>query len=216
MKMKKTVIYKILFTVGNDLALFGLIVAVYCLLRIVPNNLALILLMTVVIAAVFCFYLVRALTVTGDVYDEDFNASFVLFKIVFLFFNIFALYVFFAPPAIAFTLIGINTVLVSGTQYLRIVQLMRGRYESFDGRVLSAERKIVRHGGSGPKRGYSTINYLARFERNDGRIITICVDFFTYLRIKGHPHATLILYKFPRARVFGEVMVTSRPFPSRT
>ena len=205
--MKRTIINKILFTVGNDLVLFGLIVAVYCLPRIISNNLALILLMTVVIAAVFCFYLVRALTVTGDVYDEDSNASFVLFKIVFLFFNIFALYVFFAPPFIAFILIGINTILISGTQYLRIIQLMCRRYESFDGRVLSAERKMVRHGGSGPKRGYSTINYLARFERDDGRTITICVDFFTYLRIKGHLHATLILYQFPGARVFGEILL---------
>ena len=187
--------------------MFGLIVAVYCLPRIISNNLALILLIIVFAAAVFCFYLVRALTVTGDIYDEDSNASFVLFKIVFLFFNIIALYVFFAPPVIAFILIGINTILISGTQYLRIIQLMCRRYESFDGRVLSAERKMVRHGGSGPKRGYSTINYLARFERNDGRTLTICVDFFTYLRIKGHPHATLILYQFPRARVFGEILL---------
>jgi len=207
METKKTIINKILFTVGNDLALFGLIVAVYCLPRIIPNNLALILFIIVFITAVFCFYLVRALTVVGDVHDQNCNAIFVLFKILFLFFNIFALFVFFAPPFIAFTLIGINTILISGTQYLRIIQLMRRRYESYDGLILSAERKIVRHGGSGPKRGFSTINYLVEFERNDGRSITICVDFFTYLRIKGHPYATLILYQFPKARVFGEILL---------
>lgn len=207
MEMKRAIINKILYTAGNDLALFGLLVAVYYLPRIMPYNLALILLIIVFITAVFCFYLVRALTVTGDVYDEDYNAAYVLLRIVFLFLNIFAISVFFAPPVIAFTLIGINTILISGTQYLRIIKLIRGRYESFDGLVLSAERKIVRHGGSGPRRGYSTINYLVEFERNDGRTITICADFFTYLRIKRHPHATLILYQFPFGRVFGEILL---------
>ena len=205
--MKKTIINKILYTVGNDLALFCLLVAVYYLPRIIPYNLALILLIIVFITAVFCFYLVRVFTVIGDIYDEDYNAVYVLFKLIFLFLNLFALYVFFAPPVIAFVLIGINTILISGTQYLRIIQLMRGRYESSDGLVLSAERKIVRHGGSGPGRGLSTINYLVEFERNDGRTITICVDFFTYLRIKRVTRATLVLYQFPRDRVFGEVLL---------
>ena len=207
MELKRTIINKIMYTVGNNLALFGLLVAVYCLPRIIPYNLAFILLIIVFITAVFCFYLVRTLTVIGDVYDEDYNATFVLFKLLFLFLNVFALFVFFAPPIIAFTLIGINTILISGTQYLRIIQLMRGRYESSDGLVLSAERKIVRHGGSGPGRGLSTINYLVEFERNDGRTITICVDFFTYLRIKRVTRATLVLYQFPRGRVFGEVLL---------
>lgn len=210
MEMRKAVINKILYTVGNDLALFGLIAAVYYLPCIIPYNLVLILLIIVFITAVFSFYLVRALTVVGDVYDEDYNASYVLFKLLFLFLNVFAIFVFFAPPVIAFTLIGINTVLISGTQYLRIIKLMLGRYESFDGLVLSAERKIVRHGGSGPKRGYSTINYLVEFERNDGRCITICVDFFTYLRIKRPAHATLVLYQFPGGRVFGEVLLKNK------
>ncbi|MBQ5422550.1 MAG: hypothetical protein IIU27_01580 [Clostridiales bacterium] len=181
--------------------------AVYYLPRIIPYNLALILLIIVFITAVFCFYLVRVFTVIGDIYDEDYNAVYVLLKLLFLFLNLFALYVFFAPPVIAFVLIGINTILISGTQYLRIIQLMRGRYESSDGLVLSAERKIVRHGGSGPGRGLSTINYLVEFERNDGRTITICVDFFTYLRIKRVTRATLVLYQFPRGRVFGEVLL---------
>ncbi|MDO4877494.1 MAG: hypothetical protein Q3987_08950 [Oscillospiraceae bacterium] len=208
MKTNRTVINKILYTVGNDLALFGLIAAVYYLPRIIPYNLALILLIIFFITAVFCFYLVRVFTVIGDFYDEDYNAVYVLLKLIFLFLNIFAIFVFFAPPVIAFTLIGINTVLISGTQYLRIIKLMLGRYESFDGLVLSAERKIVRHGGSGPRRGYSTINYLVEFERNDGRCITICVDFFTYLRIKRPAHATLVLYQFPGGRVFGEVIAS--------
>ena len=72
---------------------------------------------------------------------------------------------------------------------------------------MSVKRKIVRHGGSGPRRGYSTINYLVEFERNDGRTITICVDLFTYLRIKRSTRATLVLYQFPRGRVFGEVLL---------
>lgn len=207
MKTKKAIINKILYTVGNDLALFGLIVTVYWLPRIISYDLAPILLIIVFITAVFCFYLVRALTVIGDIYDEDYNATYVLIKLVFLFLHIFALYVFLAPPVIAYTLIGINTILISGTQYLRIIKLMRGRYESFDGLVLSAERKIVRHGGSGPKRGFSTINYLVEFERNDGRTVTICVDLFTYLRIKRPTKATLVLYQFPRGRVFGEVLL---------
>ncbi len=83
MEMKRAIINKILYTAGNDLALFGLLVAVYYLPRIIPYNLALILLIIVFITAVFCFYLVRALTVTGDVYDEDYNAAYVLLRIVF-------------------------------------------------------------------------------------------------------------------------------------
>ena len=79
--MKKTIINKILYTVGNDLALFCLLVAVYYLPRIIPYNLALILLIIVFITAVFCFYLVRVFTVIGDIYDEDYNAVYVLFKI---------------------------------------------------------------------------------------------------------------------------------------
>ena len=91
MEMRKAVINKILYTVGNDLALSGLIAAVYYLPRIIPYNLALILLIIVFITAVFSFYLVRALTVVGDVYDEDYNASYVLFKLLFLFLNVFQL-----------------------------------------------------------------------------------------------------------------------------
>lgn len=74
MKPKKAIINKILYTVGNDLALFCLLVAVYYLPRIIPYNLALILSIIVFITAVFCFYLVRVFTVIGDIYDEDYNA----------------------------------------------------------------------------------------------------------------------------------------------
>ena len=202
---KKYVFKKFLYSILNDMALFGLFVAAYCLPRCLPYNPVSILLTVVLITAIFSFYVIRILTVVGDVYDEDYNASFVLLKIVFLFFNMFGMLVLLAPPVIAFILIGINTILVSGTQYYRIIQLIRGRYESFDGLVLSAERKMVRHGGSGPRRGYSTINYLVVFEREDGRSINICVDRFTYWRIKGVLHAALVLYQFPGDRVFGEI-----------
>ena len=85
--MRKAIINKILYTVGNDLALFCLLVAVYYLPRIIPYNLAPILLIIVFITAVFCFYLVRVFTVIGDIYDEDYNAVYVLFKLIFVFLN---------------------------------------------------------------------------------------------------------------------------------
>lgn len=80
--MKKAIINKILYTVGNDLALFCLLVAVYYLPRIIPYNLALILLIIVFITAVFCFYLVRVFTVIGDIYDEDYNAVYVFLTFI--------------------------------------------------------------------------------------------------------------------------------------
>ena len=115
--MKKAIINKILYTVGNDLALFCLLVAVYYLPRIIPYNLVLILLLIVFLVAVFCFYLVRAFTVIGDIYDEDYNTVYVLLKLIFLFLNLFALYVFFALLVISFVILGFISIIITWAHY---------------------------------------------------------------------------------------------------
>ena len=201
---RKIILNKLLYTIGNDLVLTSLLIAAYYLMRNRPDNMTLIILSILFIGAVFSFYFIRMLTVVGDTYDEGDNAFFMVVKFVFLCCNGLAALVFLAPPVIAFSLFAVNTLLVSGTQYFRVIQLLRGKYEINDGLILSAKRKIVRYGIG---RGHVyTINYLVEFERDYGRSVTVCVDRFTYWRIKGHHHAALVLYKFPKGRVFGEIV----------
>lgn len=205
MKFRRTcIINKLLYVISNDLVLTGLLVTAYFLMRFSPGNPLLIMILILFTGALFCFYYFRAKTVTGDIYDEGDNSYFVMLKIVFLFINGASLLVFFAPPAIAVILIILNTVLVSGTQYYRIILLAMGKYETCEGKVLSAKRIIARHG---IRRGFSTINYVADFERDDGSTVSICVDRFTYHRIRGYPNATLVMYSFPKGRKYGELYI---------
>ena len=196
----KCILGKLLYTIGNDLVLTGLLTLAYYLMWNLEQSLGPILLMILFSGALFCFYFIRALTVIGDEYDND-NIVFMLFKILFLIFNGLCLFAFFAPPAIAVILFATNTILVSGTQYYRIIQLIRGKYEKHDGLVLFTNRKI-----EFLRRGLCTINYIVVFERDSGGTVSICVDRFTFWRLKRNKHGTLVLYQFPRGRVFGEII----------
>ena len=79
--MKKTIINKILYTVGNDLALSGLIAAVYYLPRIIPYNLALILLIIVFIK-LLSFYKVYRIFFQRKAYFLQFFLYFCTLEIV--------------------------------------------------------------------------------------------------------------------------------------
>ena len=200
----RCILGKLLYTIVNDLVLIGLLMLAYYLMWNLEQNLVSILLMTLFSGALFCFYFIRALTVVGDEYDND-NIVFMLFKLLFLFFNGLGLFVFFAPPAIALILFATNTILVSGTQYYRIIQLIRGKYEKHEGLVLFTNRKIEYK-----RRGLCTINYIVVFERDSGGTVSICVDRFTFWRLKRNKHGTLVFYQFPRGRIFGEIIPKKR------
>ena len=202
----KFICEKFLYVLFNDIVLFALLVFGYYACRIVPDSTALILLLIVYLGAVFCFYFIRALTVLGDEYDDVGDlAFFIVLKLVFLFLNGLGALVFIARPVIAISLIGINTLLVSGTQYYRILLLLRRRYEICEGRVISAERYIIHHGTH--HRGFSAIHYVAQFEYSNGGTISVCIDRYTYYRIrsKGHPKAKLVSFDFPKGRTYYEV-----------
>lgn len=202
----KLICHKFFYAFFNDIVLFALLVLGYYACRIVPNSAVLILLLIVYLGAVFCFYFIRALTVVGDEFDDEGDlAFFIILKLIFLFLNGTGALVFIARPVIAIPLIGINTLLVSGTQYYRILLLLRRRYEICEGRVISAERYIIHHGTH--HRGFSAIHYVAQFEYSNGGIISVCIDRYTYHRIrsKGHPKAKLVSFDFPKGRTYYEV-----------
>ena len=202
----KFICEKFLYVLFNDIVLFALLVFGYYACRIVPDSTALILLLIVYLGAVFCFYFIRALTVLGDEYDDVGDlAFFIVLKLIFLFLNGLGALVFIARPVIAIPLIGINTLLVSGTQYYRILLLLRRRYEICEGRVISAERYIIHHGTH--YRGFSAIHYVAQFEYSNGGIISVCIDRYTYhrIRLKGRPKAKLVSFDFPKGRTYYEV-----------
>ena len=138
------IIKKILFTISNDLALTGLLALAYYLIRILPYNALSIIIEFVLLLLLFLFYWFRIVTVTGDVYDDEYDFLYFIFlKMIFFIINAIAVaLIVLAPPLIVMILFGVNTILVSGRQYYRIILLMRSKYEMSDGYVLSAKRKI--------------------------------------------------------------------------
>lgn len=201
---------KLLYTIANDAVLFGLLVLGYYLLRIFssPSSLSIFLLI-IYFASIFCFYFFRALTVVGEPFDSEGDLSYyILLKLIFLFLNGPCILVFFAKPVLAIPLIGLNTLLISGTQYYRVLLILRGRYLIREGQILSIKRQIAHHGSH--YRGFSAIHYVALFEYDNGETISICIDRYTYLRVKakGYPKAKLACFYFPRGRKYYEIFLT--------
>ena len=132
MKSKGKIIRnKILYTLFNDVALFGLLFLTYSVSSVIPYYPTIwkILFMFAIIV-ILLFYLLRSLTTVGDPFDpDDDDTFFVILKVIFFGINIFGFSVFFAGPVLALTLMGVNTFLVSGTQYYRILLLLRGKYK---------------------------------------------------------------------------------------
>lgn len=202
------IIKKILFTISNDLALTGLLALAYYLIRILPYNALSIIIEFVLLLLLFLFYWLRIVTVTGDVYDDEYDFLYFIFlKMIFFIINAIAVALIdaFAPPLIVMILFGVNTILVSGRQYYRIILLMRSKYEKSDGYVLSAKRKLVWHSGSG--RGFFAVYHVAEFGFEDGGSVFITVDLYTYLRIKRNKKVSLIRYPLHKDGQFLELVV---------
>ena len=201
------IIKKILFTISNDLALTGLLALAYYLIRILPYNALSIIIEFVSLLLLFLFYWFRIVTVTGDVYDDEYDFLYFIFlKMIFFIINAIAVaLIVLAPPLIVMILFGVNTILVSGRQYYRIILLMRSKYEKSDGYVLSAKRKIVWHTGGG--RGFFAVYHVAEFGFEDGGSVFITVDLYTYLRIKRNKKVSLIRYPLHKDGQFLELVV---------
>ncbi len=200
---------KILYTVLNDLVLFLLLTLCYFLLRFISfDTVSSIILMIIFISCIFCFYFFRAITVVGRKFDAEGDLAFIIIlKLIFLFLNGLSILVFFAEPILALVLIGINTLLVSHTQYYRIFLLISGRYMVWEGQVLSVKRYVFHHGSH--QRGFSAIYYVAQFEFKSGETEYICIDRYMYYRLKkrGYPKANLVWFYFPNNRKYYEVFL---------
>ncbi len=205
MKSKgKIICNKIMYTLFNDVALFGLLFLTYSASRAVPYipKFGVILFIFVIIVIPF-FYLRRALTTAGDLYDsEDDDTLFVILKLLFFGINIFGFSVFFAGPVLALTLMGVNTFLVSGTQYYRILLLLRGKYKRCEVKIIDVKKHTVYL-----RKGVSEFFFVAEIRYDNDGTDSICIDRYTYLRIKAKEStkACLITYPFPKGRTYFEL-----------
>ncbi|MDY6339363.1 MAG: hypothetical protein SPL61_06995 [Saccharofermentans sp.] len=206
MKSKGKIIRnKILYTLFNDVALFGLLLLTCSVSSVIPYYPTIwkILFMFAIIV-ILLFYLLRSLTTAGDLYDsEDDDTFFVILKVIFFGINIFGFSVFFAGRVVAIILLGVNTILISGTQYFRILLLLHGKYQLCDVKILSVEKHRKYLG-----KGISEFFYVARIKHDIGGTDSICIDRYTFIRIqaKEATKARLVIYPFPKGRTYYELI----------
>ena len=126
----------------------------------------------------------------------------VILKVIFFGINIFGFSVFFAGPVLALTLMGVNTFLVSGTQYYRILLLLRGKYKRCEVKIIDVKKHTVYL-----RKGVSEFFFVAEIRYDNGGTDSICIDRYTYLRIKAKEStkACLITYPFPKGRTYFEL-----------
>ncbi len=205
MKSKgKIICNKIMYTLFNDVALFGLLFLTYSVSSVIPYYPTIwkILFMFAIIV-ILLFYLLRSLTTVGDPFDpDDDDTFFVILKVIFFGINIFGFSVFFAGPVLALTLMGVNTFLVSGTQYYRILLLLRSKYKRCEVKIIDVKKHTVYL-----RKGVSEFFFVAEIRYDNGGTDSICIDRYTYLRIKAKEStkACLITYPFPKGRTYFEL-----------
>lgn len=201
---------KLLYTIANDSVLLGLWALNYYFSLTLSNssNLSKLLFITLLIFN-FYFYLFRAFTVSGKPFNSNGNDSlFVLLRSVFWVINLIGVFLLFglAKPVLVISLIGINTLLISWTQYYRIVLLLCNRYQMWDGQILSVEKHVIH-----VHRSPNVTFHVVLFEHENGETISVCIDKYTYYCIKGkeYPKAKLVLYYFSKDKIHYEIILNN-------
>lgn len=201
---------KLLYTIANDSVLFGLWVLSYYFSLTLSNssNFSTFLFITLLIFNSY-FYLFRSFTVSGKPYNPNGNdLLLVMLRYVFWLINLIGVFLIFylAKRVLVISLIGINSLLISWTQYYRIVLLLCNRYQMWDGQILSVEKHVIH-----VYRAPNVTFHVVLFEHKNGETISICIDKFTYYRIKNkeYPKAKLVLYYFSKDKNHYEIILNN-------
>ena len=110
------------------------------------------------------------------------------------------------PPAVTLILIGINVLLFSWSQYYRIFLILLRKTSCHEGRALSVRKESYCSHVYGVPPLFANY-YVANFELANGKVVPLCIDNFTRLRIDNYKDAVLVWYEYPKGRRYGEIFI---------